>query len=103
MYKCDFCGVSIQTIQQGWVYQTNPGIILDSDFPVGMIDDGAWLACDDCSLLISKEDHKGLEERAVSIYIKFFKTDIPENDVRKVIHTSHKGFWKNKKEEGRDV
>jgi len=53
--KCDFCSAAHPT----WVYPARSFEIADH----GWGSDGAWAACEDCSLLIEKEDYKQLVNR----------------------------------------
>ena len=96
MSRCDFCSISING---GWAYHTKPlSVIMVPDTPIGMLDDGEWLACDPCAALIEQEKWHELEDRAIGIFMKT-NLDMPAHKVQLVIHASHAGFRKNKSKE----
>ena len=98
MPKCDFCNVELESFEDGWKYETAPGLALFPGLPIGMKDDGGWLACDACAEFIEADDKKGLENRAVELFTKSFSF-VDRKQARLAVQLSHGYFWENKKSE----
>jgi hypothetical protein len=99
MSYCDFCNVFLESFEKGWTYRTKPNFeIKIPGIPFSTIDDGLWLACDDCATMIEQGDQKGLEDRAVELSNGSFP-NVSKKDLKFVIQSFHNGFWKNKQKE----
>ncbi len=97
---CDFCTAFLNSPADGWSYGTKPFIKVHGEVEnvqIGSIDDGKWLACDDCAALIEIGDREGVERRAIEgIKKRMPGTEPDPKEIGRLIHSLHSEFWKGK-------